>query len=85
MLLNKLFDGLNKDVKMLAKNFIKNEKFSKKKKLKFTVITHNCSGYFPDLEKDIEAVHYPNIVEEYQSDIVIIGLQEIVEMKTHNL
>jgi len=69
-----LFNSISQDVHLLAENFIKINKFSKNKRIKFTAITHNCNGFVPNLKTDMELVKYNNIVKKNKSDIIVIGL-----------
>lgn len=50
--------------------------------LKMAVIIHNCAGTVPESPG---ALYYLNDKEILDSDLIIIGLQEIVEMKSKNL
>ena len=52
------------------------------KNLQMTLITHNCAGSLPT--KNI-LINYTEIESIKKSDIIIIGLQEIIEMKGKNL
>lgn len=48
-------------------------------------ITHNCSGYMESLDQLQHQLNYNKIEYLVNSDVLIIGLQEIVEMKSKNL
>ena len=67
--------------KILAKT---NLPVFKKHEVKISFISHNCGGVVLD-QYILNHIHYNKIERVKNSDIVIIGLQEIIEMKSRNL
>jgi hypothetical protein len=53
-----------------------------KQDLRMTVLIHNCSGVLPDNPAEVGYLRDSSLL---QSDLVLVGLQEIVEMKSKNL
>lgn len=56
-----------------------------REKLKLGFLIHNCSGYKPEYEKDKDKFGYKDHPIVKNSDILVIGLQEILAMKPNNL
>lgn len=52
--------------------------------IKMTAVTFNCSG-FPPQELWINENNFLKSKEVVSSDVFILGLQEVVEMKSKNL
>lgn len=50
--------------------------------LKLTILIHNCAGTIPDNPAEVGYLRDPTLLS---SDLVLVGLQEIVEMKSKNL
>lgn len=48
-------------------------------------LIHNCSGFKPTYENDIHRFGYHEDESLKNSDILIVGLQEILAMKPKNL
>jgi len=48
-------------------------------------LSHNLAGYQPILPDDLDKFNYASNPQVMKSDILIIGLQEIIEMKSKNL
>lgn len=83
----KLMSSIYGSDKALSKSLAKlSSKYSlplyTKKNLKIALITHNCAGTLP---KSGLLANYTKIESIKQSDIIIIGLQEIIEMKGKNI
>ena len=72
--------GISRWYKAITKQM---EIFSSKL-IQVACVTHNCSGEIPSGET-LPFMKYPKIPDIANSDIIVIGLQEIVEMKSHNL
>ena len=53
------------------------------KEMKIAVVTHNCGGTVVDKNK-LKDIYYSQLDSIRQADLVIIGLQEILEMKSKN-
>lgn len=70
----------------LEKELQKNKKvYTEQRELQFTVLTWNCAGKAPPEDFDINNqlyTDYNNLSKNQMSDIVIVGLQEMVELNT---
>ena len=83
---NLIFGYVEEDIKFLVKEYNKEEKINFLPTfLNITFITHNCSGFSPDSKNDLDKFNYHKFKDVENSDILIIGLQEIMEMKSKNL
>ena len=83
---NLIFGYVEEDIKFLLKEYKKEEKVNYLPTyLKITFITHNCCGFSPNSKNDLDKFNYQKFEQVENSDILIIGLQEIMEMKSKNL
>ena len=66
------------------KKIIRNcdESIFEKQEISVCVLTHNCSGVIPNSSNELGYIKNPKI---NSSEVLIIGLQEILEMKSKNL
>ena len=81
-----LFSYYEKIIQKIIKNH-KNQdnKILNEKKVKLGFLIHNCSGYKPEYHKDKDKFGYKDHPVVKNSDILVIGLQEILAMKPNNL
>jgi len=70
--LSAVFDKLISQRKMEVFNY---------HKVQLTIVSHNCSGEFPESIEDLGYAKNPEILK---SDLILICLQEIIEMKSKN-
>ena len=76
--------GLNKGTsKSLRKNIDKKTQLFNYNNILISFITHNCGG-LPEDKNLIEKIKYKDIDIIKNSNLIIIGLQEILEMKSKN-
>ena len=82
--INQILYGLKKSTSnSLRKKLNKKSNIFNYKNILISFITHNCGG-LPEEENLIEKIKYKNIEEIKNSNLLIIGLQEILEMKSKN-
>ena len=62
--------------------------YTEQRELQLTVLTWNCAGKAPPPNFDINNqlyTDYANLSPQQMSDIVVVGLQEMVELNTKEL